>query len=117
MTDHQDDDWRTVNVTPLAPGIVATVRHAYGSTSTTWQRPAVALLHRERAGVEQIVLGVLNESGEVQACYSECSDYSGLDLVHLGYGPFMTPVAALHHTSDRTQRLTNNVGPQHDSRS
>jgi hypothetical protein len=90
--DDENDDWRTVSVTPLAPGVIATVQCASDNTDT-WQWPAVALLHQTRRGRrDQIVLGVLNESGEIEACYSGSGDDHpsfGLELIRMEYGPYM----------------------------
>lgn len=91
MTHYDDnDDWRTVSVTPLTPGVIATVRYSLDETGThPW--PAVALLHQTHGRKEQTALGVLNTSGEVEPCYSGRSDDLpyGLELVRLDYGPHM----------------------------
>jgi hypothetical protein len=88
------DDWQTVNVTALPPGISVTVQHGRDETDR-WRWPAVALLHQSRGDDVQVVLGVLNTSGEVEPCYSGRSDDNrhGLELVHLDYGPYMKTAA------------------------
>jgi hypothetical protein len=96
MNHHDTEDWRTVNVTALPPGIVATVRFNDDTDETDrWQWPAVALLHQTRGDGEQIVLGVLNEAGGVEPCYRGNVDNQpyGLELVTLDYGPYLKTAA------------------------
>jgi hypothetical protein len=90
MTHH--DHWRTVGVTPLTPGVVATAGFdgVIDGDEADWQWPAVALLHQTRGDDERIVLGILHPTGTVEPCYQGRSDDdpNGLDLVDLDYGPY-----------------------------